>query len=72
MTASVSHEYHVVVNDEEQYSIWRADQQIPLGWREVGVSGDKDACLAHIESVWTDITPLSVRKRRQNESAADR
>jgi MbtH protein len=55
--------YDVVVNDEEQYSIWPTDRELPAGWRTVGVSGSKDECLAHINEVWTDITPLSVRRR---------
>jgi MbtH protein len=57
--------YQVVVNDEEQYSIWPADREIPAGWREVGTAGPKDECLTYIESVWTDITPLSVRRAMQ-------
>jgi MbtH protein len=56
-------EYQVVVNDEEQYSIWFTDRELPAGWHAVGVSGSKDQCLAHIREVWTDITPLSVRRR---------
>ncbi|GAB4539977.1 MAG: MbtH family NRPS accessory protein [Haliangiales bacterium] len=60
--------YKVVVNHEEQYSIWRADQDSPPGWREVGVSGTKEVCLAHIEEVWTDMRPLSLR---QQMAAAD-
>ena len=54
--------YHVVVNHEEQYSIWPADRELPLGWSAAGFSGDKDACLAYIEEVWTDMRPLSLRK----------
>jgi MbtH protein len=58
----------VVINHEEQYSIWFVDQEIPLGWREVGKSGSKTECLAYIEEVWTDMRPLSLRK--QMEKAA--
>ncbi len=54
--------YTVVINDEEQYSIWPADREIPGGWSEVGVSGSKSDCLAHIAQVWTDLRPLSVRR----------
>jgi MbtH protein len=57
-----SDRYQVVVNHEEQYSIWPLDRQIPPGWRSVEVTGSKDECLGHIETVWTDITPLSVRQ----------
>ena len=55
--------YKVVVNDEEQYSIWFADRQPPLGWREVGNQGPKSECLAYIKEVWTDMRPLSLRKQ---------
>jgi MbtH protein len=54
--------YVVVVNDEEQYSIWLADSDVPPGWREVGVSGSKAECLAHISKVWVDMRPLSLRR----------
>lgn len=54
--------FAVVVNDEEQYSIWAADRQPPAGWREVGFAGTKDECLAHIETVWTDMRPRSLRR----------
>jgi MbtH protein len=49
--------YKVVVNGEEQYSIWPADRAVPAGWREVGKSGEKDDCLAYIKNVWTDMRP---------------
>lgn len=55
----------VVVNDEEQYSIWRADAPVPDGWRADGMSGGKDECLAHIDRVWTDMRPLSLRLRME-------
>ena len=54
--------FRVVVNDEEQYSIWPEYKQVPRGWREVGKTGTKRECLEHIESVWTDMRPLSLRK----------
>lgn len=55
-------DYKVVVNDEDQHSIWPLHRTTPTGWREAGFSGAKDDCLTHIDEVWTDITPLSVRK----------
>ena len=55
-------EFAVVRNAEEQYSIWPTFRQVPDGWEEVGKSGTKDECLDHIEQVWTDITPRSVRE----------
>jgi MbtH protein len=54
-------QYRAVVNDEEQFSIWFADRDIPAGWREAGRSGTKADCLAFIETVWTDMRPLSLR-----------
>ena len=53
--------YKVVINHEEQYSIWPADRENPLGWKDVGKEGAKQECLDYIEEVWTDITPLRVR-----------
>jgi MbtH protein len=58
-----THAYRVVMNDEEQYSIWVADRELPAGWRDAGKTGSKLECLAHIERVWTDMRPLSVRNR---------
>ncbi len=57
--------YKVVINDEEQYSIWPADRENPPGWQEVGKTGSKAECLAYIGEVWKDMRPLSVRKRMQ-------
>jgi MbtH protein len=56
-------QYKVVVNDEEQYSIWFADREPPAGWKAVGKEGPKEECLAHIETVWRDMRPLSLRKQ---------
>ncbi|MGW0592946.1 MbtH family protein [Streptosporangium sp. NPDC002607] len=53
--------YTVVVNHEEQYSIWAVGRAIPNGWREVGKTGSKKDCLAHIQTEWTDMRPLSLR-----------
>ena len=55
--------YRVVVNDEQQYSIWPVQREIPLGWRDDGKTGTKEECLAYIEEVWTDMRPLSVRNK---------
>ena len=54
--------YRVVVNHEEQYSIWPEWKELPLGWSAVGPTGNKDECLAYIKDVWTDMRPLSLRK----------
>ena len=54
--------YRVVVNHEEQYSIWFADREVPMGWKAVGKEGNKQECLDYIEEVWTDMRPLSLRR----------
>lgn len=58
--------YKAVVNHEEQYSIWPADRQNPLGWHDAGMSGTKAACLEYIKQVWTDMRPLSLRSRMED------
>jgi MbtH protein len=55
--------YKVVINHEEQYSIWPADRDNPVGWRDAGKTGMKAECLKHIAEVWTDMRPLSLRKQ---------
>ena len=62
--------YRVVVNHEEQYSIWPEWKEIPAGWTDVGRKGPKDECLAYIKEVWTDMRPLSLRKRMEADQAA--
>jgi uncharacterized protein YbdZ (MbtH family) len=57
--------YKVVVNHEEQYSIWPDYKEMPLGWHAVGKSGLKPECLAYIKEVWTDMRPLSLRKKME-------
>jgi len=59
--------YKVVVNPEEQYSIWPADRENPLGWRDAGQSGSKTECLGYIKEVWTDMRPLSLRKKMEKQ-----
>jgi uncharacterized protein YbdZ (MbtH family) len=60
--------YKVVLNHEEQYSIWPADRENPLGWFDAGKSGSKVDCLDHIKEVWTDMRPLSLRKAMEEEA----
>jgi MbtH protein len=57
----VNRTYQVVVNHEEQYSIWESDRKPPDGWRAEGFTGGREECLRHIAEVWTDLRPLSVR-----------
>lgn len=61
--------YKVVVNDEEQYSIWPAERENALGWRDAGKSGLKSECLEYIKEVWTDMRPLSLRKKMEELSS---
>ena len=55
--------YNVVINHEEQYSIWLADRENPLGWTNAGKTGTKAECLQYIQEVWTDMRPLSLRMK---------
>jgi MbtH protein len=57
--------YSVVINHEEQYSIWPENRELPLGWNAVGKTGSKQECLDYIEEVWTDMRPLSLRKKME-------
>jgi len=60
--ASDDTEVHIVlINDEEQYSIWRQDLPIPLGWKQVGSPGSEAECVAYVDQVWTDMRPASLR-----------
>ena len=57
--------YRVVVNHEEQYSISPAYKANPAGWRDAGKTGPKEECLAYIKEIWTDMRPLSLRKKME-------
>jgi MbtH protein len=59
--------YKVVVNHEEQYSIWPTHRDNALGWKDAGKSGTKEECLSYIKEVWTDMRPLSLRKKMQEQ-----
>ncbi|MBB4635065.1 MbtH family protein [Longimicrobium terrae] len=61
-------EHVAVVNHEEQYSVWLADREIPAGWRDAGTRGTRAECLAWIETVWTDMRPLSLRQRMEDDA----
>ncbi|MBJ7312559.1 MbtH family protein [Rugamonas sp. CCM 8940] len=54
--------YEVLINDEEQYSLWPAEKAVPAGWRLAGKRGPKEACMAYVDEVWTDMRPLSLRQ----------
>ncbi|WPO76483.1 MbtH family protein [Streptomyces sp. KN37] len=59
--------FSVVLNEEEQYSIWPQGKDIPDGWRADGVTGTKEECLRHINEVWTDMRPLSLRREMETQ-----
>ena len=61
-TSAPSH--RVVRNDEEQYSIWWTDRDLPAGWQAVEIEGSREECLASINEIWTDMRPRSLRARR--------
>ena len=54
--------YRVVINHEEQYSIWFADRELPKGWKATNFTGTKEEGLKHIEEVWTEMRPLGKRR----------
>jgi len=62
--------FRVVYNHEEQYSIWPVERELPLGWSEEGKTGTKQECLDHIEEIWTDMRPLSLRKFLAEQQAS--
>jgi MbtH protein len=62
--------FEVILNHEEQYTIHRKGKPVPKGWRLAGKSGDKEQCLAYIKEVWTDMTPLSLRRSKPQAAEA--
>ncbi|AOK32698.1 antibiotic synthesis protein MbtH [Burkholderia singularis] len=64
-------DYIVVLNDEEQYSVWPEGKVIPAGWRASGYRGSKEACLDHIKDVWTDMRPRSLRLAMEQAGSKD-
>ncbi|HEY8027482.1 MAG TPA: MbtH family NRPS accessory protein [Burkholderiaceae bacterium] len=61
--------FEVVLNGEEQYSIWPAEKDLPIGWQKAGKQGSKEACLDYIKEVWTDMRPLSLRKQMMADAS---
>ncbi|MEP9315782.1 MbtH family protein [Pseudomonas sp. LABIM340] len=61
--------YKVLVNGEEQYSLWPQYKEVPAGWREAGKQGSKAECLAFVEANWTDMRPLSLRQKMDGQAA---
>lgn len=62
--------YKVVINHEEQYSIWPADRENALGWNDVGITGTRQEVMDYIKEVWTDMRPLSLRKKMEEAERA--
>lgn len=63
--------YTVVINDEEQFSIWPHGKEIPIGWRAAGKIGSKGECLAYVEQEWTDMRPRSLREAMAADAASE-
>lgn len=61
-------QFKAVVNHEEQYSIWPAHRPNPAGWENAGCTGSKEECLNYIKEVWTDMRPLSLRKKMEADA----
>lgn len=68
MSTSPEPTFKVVVNHEEQYSIWPAYKDVPPGWRTAGKEGTKDECLSYISEVWTDMRPASLRRHFESDN----
>lgn len=62
--------YKVLINQQEQYSLWPDYKAVPAGWRETGKQGSKADCLAYVEQVWTDMRPLSLRQKMDGQTEA--
>lgn len=68
MSEQQSGGHKVVLNHEEQYSLWPVDRENAPGWRDEGTTGTREECLAHIERVWSDMRPLSLRRRMAEQT----
>jgi MbtH protein len=66
---SVEPTYLAVINDDEAYSVWPADRDLPAGWRDAGKRGTRDECLNWIEEVWMDMRPASLRREMDGADA---
>ena len=55
--------YVVLMNDEEQYSLWPRNQDVPAGWRSVDFSGTKEECMKYVDETWVDMRPKSLREK---------
>jgi MbtH protein len=58
--------YVVLINDEEQYSLWPRNKEVPAGWRSVDVSGSREECMKYVDETWTDMRPKSLRLRMES------
>jgi uncharacterized protein YbdZ (MbtH family) len=64
-----ANDYLVLINAEEQYSLWLADVDIPEGWTRVSGPAPKKECVDYVDRVWTDMRPRSLREREAPRSA---
>ncbi|NUS05225.1 MAG: MbtH family protein [Nonomuraea sp.] len=60
--------FYVLVNDEEQYSLWPSFTDVPAGWRVAFGEEGRQQCLAHIEQNWTDMRPKSLREAMDRDA----
>jgi MbtH protein len=64
--------FHVLTNDEDQYSLWPDGLALPPGWRPAGFHGPKRACSTYVDEVWTDMRPRTLRLRPPRELRSSR
>lgn len=64
--------FKVLVNHEEQYSLWPADLPVPGGWTETGTQGSKAECDEYVRQVWTDMRPKSLREAMARDAEEQR
>jgi MbtH protein len=69
VSATVTAGWAVVVNGEQQWSVWPADSEPPEGWTRTGFTGEREACLAHISENWHDLRPASLRRRMDGQQS---
>jgi uncharacterized protein YbdZ (MbtH family) len=54
--------FYVLINEEEQYSLWPAFAEIPAGWRAVYGAASRAECLDYVDENWPDMRPKSLRE----------
>ncbi|MEE1799257.1 MULTISPECIES: MbtH family NRPS accessory protein [unclassified Streptomyces] len=62
----------VVINEELQYATVPATWPVPEGWRQTGASGTEEECVRYVETHWTDMRPLSLRRAMEEDTVTPR